>query len=176
MRKGVAIVANQNQRRSWIALGGVSRERFMWHFLRWKLGILINSASEWIFLQSDNNWKPGCRCVLCSEAVCSSVCPLTVFCGWVLVDSAALCPNSPCLSATYARAASVLTGHFPLTFTPDWAGYYWLFQILQILSHPNGFVTKSLINMRFDIKRTCCIDICFKVVWVILFTKVKDFN
>lgn len=108
-------------------------------------------------------------CVVQPGSVFLSVCPLTVFCGWVLFNSAAVCPNSPCLSATYRRAALVLAGQFPLTFTPDWAGCHSLFQILEIISHQKGFITKSLNNMRLDIKRACFIDICFKDVWVILF-------
>lgn len=59
-------------------------------------------------------------CVVQAGNVSLSVCTLTVFCGNVPSCSSSELPG---LSATYRRAGLVLTARFPLTLTPDRAGY-----------------------------------------------------
>lgn len=107
-------------------------------------------------------------CAVQAGSASFSACTLTVFCGWALGNATVRSRNVHCprcssselpgLFATYCRAGLVLTAQVPLTFTPDWAGYD-----TPLWSYSKGFRPKSL-NVRFEIKRTCFIDICFKDV------------
>lgn len=66
------------------------------------------------------------------------------------------------MSATYRRAAHVLTGLFPQTLTPGWAGYY--------MAH--GLVNNIFRNQKGEKSLTwggfAYADICFEHVEVIL--------